>query len=63
MSFLAMNSIKLLGICGMLLSQPKEITSHGLRLNNSPVSPVVMGLFFFSQRFGICILVLARDTD
>ena len=38
----AMNSIKLLKICGMLLSQPKETTLHGLRWNSSPVSPVVM---------------------
>ena len=47
MPFPAMNSIKLLEICGMLLSQPKETTSHGLRWNNSPVSPVVMFCFFF----------------
>ena len=33
------------------------------QLNNSPVSPVVMVFFFFSQRFGICILVLACDTN
>ena len=55
MPFPAMNSIKLLGICGMLLSQPKETTSHALRWKNSPVSPVVMFLIFL-QRFGICIL-------
>ena len=30
----------------MLLSQLKEITSHGLKWSNSPVSPVVMGYFF-----------------
>ena len=33
----------------------KETTLHGLRWNNSPVSPVVM-VWFFLQRFGICIL-------
>ena len=47
MPFPAINSIKLLGICEMLLSQPKETTSHGLRWNNSLVSPVVIVLFFF----------------
>ena len=41
------NSIQLLGICAMLLSQLKETTSHGLKWNNSPVSPVGMGYFFF----------------
>ena len=45
--YCAMNSIQLLGICEMLLSQLKETTSHGLKWNNSPVSPVVTGYFFF----------------
>ena len=63
MPFPAMNSIKLLGICGMLLSQPKEITSHGLRLNNSPVSPVVMGFFFSCRGLEFVYSMLARDTD
>ena len=52
--YCAMNSIQLLGICEMLLSQLKGTTSHVIKSNNSPVSPVVMGFFF--QRFGICIL-------
>ena len=52
--YCARNSIQLLGMCEMLLSQLKETTSHGLKWSNSPVSPVVMGFFF--QRFGICIL-------
>ncbi|KAK3759964.1 hypothetical protein RRG08_031498 [Elysia crispata] len=30
------NSIQLLGICEMLLSQLKETTSHGLKWSNSP---------------------------
>ena len=53
-----MNSTKLLGICIMRLSGLKETTLHGLRWNNSLVSPVVLLLFFcfFLQRFGICIL-------
>ena len=54
--YCARNSIQLLGICKMLLSQLKETTWRGLKWNNSPVSPVVMGYFFFLQRFSICIL-------
>ena len=53
--YCARNSIQLVGICEMLLSQLKETTSLGLKWNNSPVSPFVMG-YFFLQRFGICIL-------
>ena len=45
--YCARNSIQLLGICEMLLSQLKETTWHGLKWNNLPVSPVVMGYFFF----------------
>ena len=40
----------------MRLLELKETTSHGLRWNNSPVSPVVLLFCFFLQRFGICIL-------
>ena len=53
--YCAQNSIQLLGIWEMLLSQLKETTSHGFKWNNSPASPVVMG-YFFVQRFSICIL-------
>ncbi|KAK3785974.1 hypothetical protein RRG08_060631, partial [Elysia crispata] len=35
------NSIQLLGICAMLLSQLKETTSHGLKWNNSPMEDQV----------------------
>ena len=38
--YCARNFIQLLGICAILLSQLKETTSHGLKWNNSPVSPV-----------------------
>ena len=56
------NSIQLLGICAMLLSQLKETTSHGLKWNNSPLSPVVMG-FFFCKGLVFVYSVLACDTD
>ena len=61
--YCAMNSIQLLGICEMLLSQLKETTSHGLKWNNSPVSPVVMGYFFFCRGLVFVYSVLACDTD
>ena len=54
--YCAMNSTNLLGICEMLLSHLKEMTLHGPRWNNSPVSPLVL-VSLFLQRFGICILV------
>ena len=44
--YCARNSVQLLGICEMLLSQLKETTSYGLKWSNSPVSPVVMDYFF-----------------
>ena len=47
--YCARNSIQLLGICEMLLSQLKETTSHGLKWNNLPVSPVIIGYFFFAE--------------
>ena len=47
--YCARNSIQLVGICEMLLSQLKETTSHGLKWNNSPVSPFVTGYFFFAE--------------
>ena len=56
------NSIQLLGICEMLLSQLKETTSHGLKWSNSPVSPVVMG-YFFCRGLVFVYSVLACDTD
>ena len=58
----ARNSIQLLGICEMLLSQLKEITSHGLKWSNSPVSPVVMG-YFFCRGLIFVYSVLACGTD
>ena len=61
--YCAMNSIQSLGICEMLLSQLKETTSHGLKWNNSPVSPVVMGYFFFCRGLVFVYSVLACDTD
>ena len=60
--YCARNSIQLLGICKMLLSQLKETTSHGLKWNNSPVSPVVMG-YFFCRGLVFVYSVLACDTD
>ena len=47
--YCARNYIQLLGICELLLSQLKETTSHRLKWNNSPVSPDVMGYFFFAE--------------
>ena len=50
--YCTMNSTKLLKICIMRLSELKETTSHGLRWNNSPVSPAVLfcfGFFFFCR--------------
>ena len=47
--YCARNSIQLLGICELLLSQLKETILHGLKWNNSPVSPDVMGYFFFAE--------------
>ena len=47
--YCARNSIQLLGIYEMILSQLKETTRHGLKWNNSPVSPFVMGYFFFAE--------------
>ena len=61
--FCARNSIQLLGICEMLLSQLKETTSHGLKWSNSPISPVVMGYFFFCRGLVFVYSVLACDTD
>ena len=43
--YCAMNSIKVLGICIMRLSELKETTLHGLRWNNSQVSPAVLLVF------------------
>ena len=60
--YCARNSIQLLGICEMLLSQLKETTSHGLKWSNSPVSPVVM-VFFFFRGLVFVYSVLACDTD
>ena len=61
--YCARNSMQLLGTCEMLLSQVKETTSHGLKWNNSPVSPVVMGYFFFCRGLVFVYSVLACDTD
>ena len=62
--YCARNSIQLLGICEMLLSQLKETTSHGLKWNNSPiVSPDVMGYFFLCRGLVFVYSVLAFDTD
>ena len=55
--------IQLLGICEILLSQLKEVTSHGLKWSNSPVSPVAMGHFFFCRGLVFVYSVLANDTD
>ena len=55
----AMNSTKLLRICIMRLSELKETTSHGLRWNNSLVSPV----FFFCSGMVFVYSVLACRTD
>ena len=60
--YCARNSTQLLGICKMLLSQLKETTWHGLKWNNSPVSPVVMGYFFFCRGLVFVYSVLACDT-
>ena len=57
--YCAMNSTKLLGTCIMRLSELKETTSHGLRWNNSPVSPAV--LFFAEVCFLICMLACDKD--
>ena len=51
--YCARNSTKVLGICIMRLSELKETTSHGLRWNNSPVSPAVL-FFFFLGGGGVC---------
>ena len=59
----AINSTKLLGICIMRLSGLKEITLHGLRWNNSLVSPVVLLLFFFCIGLVFVYSVLVCDTD
>ena len=59
--YCTMISTNLLGICDTLLSQLKEITSHRLRWNNSPVRPVV--LIFFSRGLVFVYSVLAFDTD
>ena len=56
-----MNSIKLLGLCKMLLSQLKETTSHGLRWNKAPVSPSV--IFFFFCRGLVFLYSMQYDTD
>ena len=61
-----MNSIKLLGLCKMLLSQLKETTSHGLRWNKAPVSPSVIFFVFFFLFFcrGLVFLYsMQYDTD
>ena len=55
--YCAMNSIKVLGICIMRLSELKETTLHGLRWNNSQVSPAVL-LFFFLFFFAeVCCFI------
>ena len=45
----------------MRLSEVKQTTSHGLRWNNSQVSPVLLGSFFFK---GLVFVysVIACDT-
>ena len=47
----------------MRLSELKETTSHGLRWNNSPVSPAVLFflLVFFFAEFCFLICMLACD--
>ena len=59
----AINSTKLLGICIMRLSGLKETSLHGLRWNNSLVSPVVLLLFFFCKGLVFVYSVLVCDTD
>ena len=61
--YCAINSIKLLRICIMRLSELKKPTLHGLRWNNSPVSLAVLFCFVFFFFAEVCYLICVQAYD